>query len=79
MKTNQNPAEFVSAISPVEKSTTVNKVDAHKMLLIVYQQLKQAINDQTQVNFYQQDAETNVLFLSGGNQISINVTEGGER
>lgn len=78
MKKNNNQVEFVSAVSPVEKSTTVNMTDARKMLLILYKQLKQAIDQPTQVNFHQQDSETNVLFISGGNQIAINVTEGGQ-
>jgi len=63
-------------VPPVAGSGTLDQKNARAYLLLIYKQLKQSIDQPTQVNVRHDSSETSVHFQCGLNQISINMTEG---
>lgn len=64
--------------NPVHEVKVVPMADARKLLKSLYLNLKQAIDQETLVDFKYDGTTTNVAFVMGTTELKFNLVEGGQ-
>lgn len=65
--------------NPVHQVKVLPMVDARLLLKSLYLNLKQAIDQETLVDFSSDGMNTNVAFVMGTTELKFNLVEGGQR